>query len=69
MGRAHLVAEHASQHDEAVVDETVHEGRVLGPAGLLLERLRVVVLGARAAEDDEEHHRGGSILSGRSKAR
>src|SRR3954471_8881857 len=54
---------------EAVLDQPVHEGRVLLPAGLLLERLGVVVVGAGAAQDDEEHHRGGSILSGWLKAR
>ena len=48
MGGANLVAEHAAEHDEAVLDEPVHEGRVLGPAGLLFERLRMVVLGARS---------------------
>jgi hypothetical protein len=67
--RADFVAEHAAEYDDAVLDEAVHEGRVLRPTGLLLERLRMVVLGPGAPQDDEEHHRGGSILSGRLNAR
>jgi hypothetical protein len=64
-----LVGERSAEDEEAVVDEPVHEGRVLRPVGLLLERLRVVVLRPGAAKDDEEHHRGGLIVRGRLNSR
>lgn len=50
-----LIVERPAQNDEARVDETVHEGRMLGPAGLLLQRPRGVPLRARAAQHDEKH--------------
>src|SRR5918996_1948042 len=49
-----FVGEGSAQDDETRVDEPVHERRVLGPAGLLLQRLLRVPLWAGAMEHDEE---------------
>ena len=45
-----LVGERTAQDDEAVLDEPVHERRVGGPVGLLLERPRRIPLRAGAVE-------------------
>jgi hypothetical protein len=49
-----LVGERPTQHDEAGVDETIHEGRVRRPVRLLLEWPRWVPPGARSNLHDEE---------------
>src|SRR5205814_2303835 len=49
-----LVGQRPAQDEEAGVHEPVHEGRVLGPARLLLERPRRIPLRAGAGEHDEE---------------
>ena len=59
-----VVVERPAQDDESGLDEVVHEGRVGGPVGLLLQRPRRVPLRASAAEHDVEHRHTG-VLSGR----
>jgi hypothetical protein len=50
-----LVRKRPAQDEEAGLDERVHEGRVHGPAGLLLQPPRRVPLRPRAEPNDEEH--------------
>jgi hypothetical protein len=50
-----LVGQRASEDDEALVNEVVHERRVRRPAGLLLQPARRVPLRPRAVPHDEEH--------------
>ena len=49
------LVDRAAQHDQPLVDEPVHEGRVLPPARLVFERQRGVPFGARAPDGHEEH--------------
>ena len=53
-----LVGEGSAEHDEAIIDESVHERRMIVPSGLRFERLRGVPFGALASLDHEEgwHH-------------
>src|SRR5919109_2037884 len=53
--RAHAVADRAAEEDEAVVDERLHELRVLGPAVLLAQRARAVPRGTPLSDYDEVH--------------
>src|SRR5437764_15108875 len=50
-----LVGERAAEHDETVVDETVHERRVGAPFGLLLHRARRIPVRPGAGEHYVEH--------------
>lgn len=50
-----LVGERSTKYDEAVIDQSVHEGRGRGPVGLLLQRPGRIPLWAGAVEHDEEH--------------
>jgi hypothetical protein len=49
-----LVGERPAQDDEVRIHEPVHERRVRGPVGLLLQRPRPVPPGTRPVEDDVE---------------
>ena len=49
------VAERPAEHNEALLDEAVHERRVRRPAGLLLEWLGSVELRPGLAQDDVKH--------------
>ncbi len=51
-----LIGEWSSQDDEPGGHEAVHERRVFGPTGLLLERASLSPLRAAAPLDDEERH-------------
>jgi len=48
-------AERTTDDDEPGIDEPVHEGRVLRPAGLLLQRQRVIELRTGLADHDVKH--------------
>jgi 5-methyltetrahydropteroyltriglutamate--homocysteine methyltransferase len=57
-----LVGERPAEDDEPLVDEPVHEGRVRGPVGLLLERTRAVPAWPGTKPHDKEH-RHPSVLA------
>ena len=58
---AAVAGQRAAEDEEAVAHERVHEGGVLGPQRLLLQRSRAVELGARLAQHDEEHRHAGNV--------
>jgi hypothetical protein len=61
VGHAAVVGQRAAEDDEAVIHEPVHEGSVLRPLRLLLQRARAVELGTGLAQHDEEHRHAGNL--------
>src|SRR3954470_2943158 len=61
--RPALALERASEDDEPVGEEGVHERGVLVPQYLVADRSRRLVARAGVATDDGEHHRSGSVAT------
>ena len=51
---AMFVGERSPQHNEARLHESIHEGRMGGPVGLLLQRTRRIPLTSGTVPDDKE---------------